>query len=104
MRERSQPKWVVIEPEFAIQVHWGHELSRMGMRWRSRRPGRAACQIVCGCPTPQAGQQSSTITAAGGTTGDEANKAVSPDAAMSETKTTRMQIPIRDGDADLGST
>ena len=36
--------------------------------------------------------------------GDEANEVVSPDATRSETKTTSMEIPIRDGAADLGST
>jgi hypothetical protein len=41
------------------------------------------------------------MTAAGGTAGDEANEAVSPDATTSQTKTIRMQIPIRDGDAHL---
>ena len=74
------------------------------MRWRSSRLGRAARQIVCRCPTPQLGQRSSTITAAGGTAGDEANEAVSPNATMSETKTTSTEIPIGDGDVDLGST
>jgi len=44
------------------------------------------------------------MTAAGGTAGDEANEAISPDATASETKTIRRQTPIRDGDADLGST
>ena len=76
----------------------------MEMRWRSSRPGRAARQIVCRCPTPQPGQRSSTITAAGGTAGDEANEAVSPNATMSETETTSTEIPIGDGDVDLGST
>ena len=74
------------------------------MRWRSSRPGRVARQIVCRCPTPQPGQRSSTRPAAGGTAKDEANEAVFPDATRSETKTTSMEIPIRDGDADLGST
>jgi len=74
------------------------------MRWRSSRPGRAARQIVCRCPTPQPGQRSSTITAAGGTAGDGANEAVSPNATMSETETTSTEIPIGDGDVDLGST
>ena len=76
----------------------------MEMCWRSSRPGRAARQIVCRCPTPQPGQRSSTITAAGGTAGDEANEAASPNATMSETKTTSTEIPIGDGDGHLGST
>jgi hypothetical protein len=93
-----------MEPGDGFRMHSGHELSRTGMRWRSTRAGRPACQIVCRRPTPHPGQRSSSGTAAGGTAGDEANEAVSPDATRSETKTTSMEIPIRDGVADLGST
>src|SRR5512143_1697104 len=87
-----------------FRVRAGHEVSRMAMRWRSTRPGRPACQIVCSWPTPQPGQRSSTITAAGGTTWDEVNEPVSPDAMTSEIKTASTQIPIPDKDADLSST
>ena len=76
----------------------------MEMRWRSSRPGRAARQIACRCPTPQPGQRSLTITAAGGTAGDEANEAVSPNATMSETETASTEIPIGDGGVDLDPT
>ena len=44
---RSRPERVAMEPGDAFRVHAGHELSRMAMRWRSTRPGRPACQIVC---------------------------------------------------------
>ena len=74
------------------------------MRWRSSCPGRAARQIVCSLPTPHPGQRSSTRTAAGGTAGDEASEAVSADATMSETRTTSMEMPMRDSDADSSST
>ena len=47
VRGRSQPERVAMEPGDGVRVHSGHELSRMGMRWRSTRPGRPACQIVC---------------------------------------------------------
>ena len=93
VRDRSPPEGVAIEPGLALRVQWSQELSRMGMRWRSTRPGRPACQIVCRRPTPQLGQRPSPMTAAGGTAGDEANEAVSTDTRRAKPRPSGCRYP-----------
>ena len=74
------------------------------MRWRSSRPGRPACQIVCMRPRPQSGQRSSTTTAADASAADEADGAVGPEETPREIKAASTPIPSRDDDAGFGST
>jgi len=56
----------------------GHELSRMGMRWSSFVPGRAARQMLQLTHATRGGSEGPrpTQTAAGGKEGDEASDAV----------------------------
>ena len=90
-----------MELKYVVRVRSAHELSRMGIFWRSSCPGRAARQIVCRRPTPQLEQWSSALTTKGGSVGDEANDGASP-SATSRTRRSTMTVAMGDDEVALG--